>query len=706
MKSLNTNKGSQSPQQFKSLQKPSIPRTVSMPDYTPVIDDEDVEVKGYTENQEIETQAPIINPQKPMKSLGKPKPKKNPSKPAKVYEDVEGKLEGIDGNGNIKERSFQKSHLQQLEEEKTLEPKPFNQTDSKSESKKRECEETVEDSLKHRKKSVQKYEQEAMNIADMRKALQKNDEEIKEKKAQEKLAEEARKKEKEEKKKEKRDSDKTIEQLEKEEITHKEMNEGQRPVIQRGSKYHQFKQLTVTEFYCEHYQLIKQIAENLLTPKYGKRLIKALSDTEERLKIEQDSIADVREYLVQRDIVPENDDDMREYIKVTFAEIMGFGILEYLLDDPEVDEVIVQSHDYIQAEKHGIITDTEYKFPSYDAALGVARKIIQPLNKSLDFANPNVDGYLPNGSRLSASIPPLKADNDISMTIRKFSNDVHPLMYYAEKFHSETPEMVKFIEMCVKAKKNLIVAGGTGSGKTTLLNSMSYAIGDNERIITVEETPELRIQKARVEPYLTVDGNNEGSKGISIRDIVIYALRKRPDRIIVGECRSGEIFEFLNAANTGHEGSTTSLHANSPALAFDRMENMMLQNEETKNMTHEAILRVLASSVQIVVQVNRMDDGSRKVTQITEVLGYGRTGYDKLRRYKQIKDNIPCNENMIYLRDIFKFKELETEVHDDKKIVHGQFLATGYVPTFLHSLRMKGFDIDEKFFEKRILLEV
>lgn len=476
--------------------------------------------------------------------------------------------------------------------------------------------------------------------------------------------------------------------------------------IQRGQNYHQFRHLTPTEFYCEHYSLIKTIAESILTPKYGSRLIKALQNPDERLRIEQESTAEIREYLVNRDITPESDNDMREYIKVIFAEIMGFGILEYLLNDPEVDEIIVQRHDYIQVEKKGLIYDTEYKFPSYDAALGVARKIIQPLNKSLDYANPNVDGFLPNGSRLSASIPPLKCDNDISITIRKFSNEVHPLSWYAQTFQSEAPEMVKFIEMCVQSKKNIIVSGGTGSGKTTLLNSMSYAIGDNERIITVEDTPELRIQKKRVEPYLVVQTNNEGARGISIRDILIYALRKRPDRIIVGECRSGEIFEFLNAANTGHEGSITSIHANNPLGAFDRMENMMLQNEETKNMTHDAILRVLTSSVQIIIQVNRLDDGSRKITQITEVLGYGQVGYNKLRKFKQIKETIPCNDNMIYLRDIFRFKETETEIEDEQKIIHGQFMATGYIPTFLHSLKMKGYDIDEKFCEKRVLMEV
>ena len=500
------------------------------------------------------------------------------------------------------------------------------------------------------------------------------------------------------------DIEETTEQINKdyEDTANKQMEY----TIQRGQNYNKFRHLTPTEFYCEHYNLIKTIAESILTPKYGSRLIKALQIPEERLQIEQESTAEIREYLVNRDITPDSDADMREYLKVIFAEIMGFGILEYLLNDTEVDEIIVQRHDYIQVEKKGLIYDTEYRFPSYDATLGIARKIIQPLNKSLDFANPNVDGFLPNGSRLSASIPPLKCDNDISITIRKFSNEVHPLSWYAETFKSETPEMVKFIEMCVKSKKNIIVSGGTGSGKTTLLNSISYAIGDNERIITVEDTPELRIQKNRVEPYLTVQATNEGAKGISIRDILIFALRKRPDRIIVGECRSGEIFEFLNAANTGHEGSITSIHANNPLGAFDRMENMMLQNEETKNMTHDAILRVLTSSVQLIIQVNRMDDGSRKITQITEVLGYGQVGYNKLRKFNQIKETIPCNDNMIYLRDIFKFKETGTEFVDGRKVIHGRFMATGYIPTFLYSLKMKGYDIDEKFCEKRVLMEV
>ena len=478
------------------------------------------------------------------------------------------------------------------------------------------------------------------------------------------------------------------------------------PIIETRRENRYFDRLTPTQFYCQYYQLIKDIADNIMTAKYGSRLLKSLQDSTERRKIEQESTAEVRAYLVNRGITPEDDNDMKEYIRVVFAEILGFGILEYLLHDKDVDEVIVQRHDYIQAEIKGIVTDTEYKFPSYEAALGVARKIVQPLNKTLDYANPNVDGYLPDGSRLSASIPPLKADNDISLNIRKFSNKVYPLTYYADNFQSSTPEMIKFMEICTASKKNMIISGGTGSGKTTLENSLSFAIGDNERIITIEDTPELRIPKKRVEPYLVVHSNSEGSKPISIRDIIIHSLRKRPDRLVVGECRGGEIFEFLNAANTGHEGSITSIHANSPGLAFERMENMMLQNEETKNMTHDAILQTLCSSVQMIIQVSRLDDGSRKVTQITEVLGYGRVGYDKLKRFKQIKDTVPCNENMVYLRDIFRFKETSVEKVDGKRIIHGRFIATGYIPTFLHTLKMKGYDIDESFFEKRVLKEV
>lgn len=464
--------------------------------------------------------------------------------------------------------------------------------------------------------------------------------------------------------------------------------------------------LSPVEFYCQKYSIIREIADMVLSAKYGNKLIDALHDISTRIKIEQESIRDVRDYLISKNIAPSEDSLMQEYIRIVFAENLGFGILEYMLHDKEVDEIMVKNHQEIYIEKHGILELTPYKFPSYDVALGVVRKIIQPLNKTLDTAHPNVDGQLPDGSRISTSIPPLKADGDISMTIRKFPEKVEPLSYYAKKYNTLTPEMITFLDGAVKAKKNILVSGGTGSGKTTTLNALSYFLHPTERVITIEDVRELRLQIPHVEPYQVVNPNAEGKGGISIQEIIQMVLRKRPDRVFVGECRGPEIVEFQNAANTGHEGSITSIHSNSPRDAFDRMENMMRQNDSTKNMTSQGMKMVLASSVDIIVQINRLRDGSRRITQITEVLGYGQTGFNKLKKTKQIKENAICNENEIYLRDIFRFKEGTLEECEGKRIQHGCFEATGYIPTFKSKINNIGITLKDSFFEKRKILEV
>lgn len=471
------------------------------------------------------------------------------------------------------------------------------------------------------------------------------------------------------------------------------------------------KPLTVTEFYCLHHDFIKEITENVLTKKYGTKISDAIDDLDTRMKIENESFGEIRDYIDMKQIQNIDYSLMTDYVKLVFAEAMGFGILEILLNDKEVDEIIVQEHDYIQAEIHGVLQDTPYKFPSFDVALGIVKRIIRPLNKTLDVSNPNVDGQLPDGSRISASIPPVRAEGQISMNIRKFSDKVEPLSFYAEKFKSSTPEMVEFINAIVGAKKTNVISGGTGSGKTTLLNSLSYAINKDERIIVIEDTREIRCQVPRVEYYLMVPANNEGYKGISISDIMQMAQRKRPDRIFVGECRGSELNEFLNAANTGHPGSMTSLHSNGPHDAFSRMENMLQKNPDTRNMTHEAMQRTLASSVDFIIQTQRLVDGKRRITHVTEVLGYGDEGFTKMKQMKLTKEGDVADPSRIYMKDVFYFKELNThEVEDEngnvKLKVDGQFMATGYVPYCIRELKRKGYKFNNDFFKKRILLEV
>lgn len=468
--------------------------------------------------------------------------------------------------------------------------------------------------------------------------------------------------------------------------------------------------LSVTDFYCAHHELIKEIIDKVLTMKFGSKVAKGTEDADTRFQIENEASEDVRNYLESKNISGLDYSIMPEYVHVIFAEAMGYGILEFLLNDKEVDEIMVQTHEHIYAEKHGVPVLTEYRFPNFDVAKGIVNRIIRPLNKTLDVSNPNVDAQLPDGSRLSASIPPLRAEGEISIDIRKFSDKVYPLSYYSEKYQSSTPEMVQFVEACVKAKKTTIVSGGTGSGKTTILNALTYALGQNERILVIEDTREIRCQVPHVEYYLRVPGNKEGYEGISISDIIQMSLRKRPDRIFVGECRGGEFNEYLNAANTGHDGSMTSIHANSPAELFPRMENMLYKNDETKNMTHEAIMRVLASSVDIIIQTKRLEDGSRRITNITEVLGYGQEGFDKLNAMRLVTDKDKFDPYKIYMRDVFYFREIDVETTEEngmkKKHVKGQFVCTGYVPFCNKALRKSGVGFDKSFFEKRILMEV
>lgn len=495
-------------------------------------------------------------------------------------------------------------------------------------------------------------------------------------------------------------------------VRNRDLNRKKQETVQKQEKINQKPQhlMSVTDFYCTHHELIKEIVDKVLTMKFGSKVAKGTEDLDTRYQIENEAAEDVRNYLESKNIPGLDYSKMPEYVHIIFAEAMGYGILEFLLNDKEVDEIMVQTHDHIYAEKHGVPVLTEYKFPSFDVAKGIVNRIIRPLNKTLDVSNPNVDAQLPDGSRLSASIPPLRAEGEISIDIRKFSDRVYPLSHYSEKYKSSTPEMVQFAEACVKAKKTTIVSGGTGSGKTTILNALTYALGQNERILVIEDTREIRCQVPHTEYYLRVPGNKEGYEGISISDIIQMSLRKRPDRIFVGECRGGEFNEYLNAANTGHDGSMTSIHANSPAELFPRMENMLYKNDETKNMTHEAIMRVLASSVDIIIQTKRLEDGSRRITNITEVLGYGKEGFDKLKKMRLVKDSDTFDPYKIYMRDIFYFREIDVETTEEdgikKKHVKGEFVCSGYIPFCNKALKKAGVGFDNSFFEKRVLMEV
>lgn len=263
--------------------------------------------------------------------------------------------------------------------------------------------------------------------------------------------------------------------------------------------------------------------------------------------------------------------------------------------------------------------------------------------------------------------------------------------------------MVEFMERCVEVKANIIVSGGTGSGKTTLLNGLSFSIPARDRILTCEDTKELKLQQEHVESYLTVDANVEGTGGVTMQDIIKAALRKRPDRIIVGECRGGEIVEMFNAMSTGHDGSLSTIHANNPEEMVSRATTMYLSNPQTSNLSQSAILMTMGAAINLIIQAQRLDDGSRRITEISEVTGYGEKGRKKLEE-RGIVITDPNNDRL-FMTPIFKF--VQTSKDEDDKI-HGYFKSCGYKPYLLDKMHMNSITLsDESIFEKEtILLEV
>lgn len=465
---------------------------------------------------------------------------------------------------------------------------------------------------------------------------------------------------------------------------------------QQGQKQKELLTESPVEFLCNHYDITKEVRE-VLSARFQNKLTQTDRDT-----IFSESYNDIIEILNQHLLMPVNE-LKNGYVKILIADVVGYGVLEELLDDPETTEIMVVSHDKIFTEKNGKVGLRKgYRFPSIDNAVGIAKRIVEPLGKRLDTLSPNVDAQMPDGSRLSASIAPMRLDNEVSITIRKFSDKVYPLEYYVKKYGSETPEMADFIERCVRSKLSIMVSGGTGSGKTTLLNSVSFAIPDDERILTLEDTPELRLQQPNVEGYQTVEVNQEGRGGITIQQLMIAALRKRPDRIIVGECRGGEIVEMLNAMNTGHEGSMSTVHANKPEDMIQRCVTMIRSNPATSSLDERTIHEMLNSALSLIIQTSRLTDGSRRIVNITEVVGVGSGGLEKLKA-KGVRISGDLDPNKLYLQDIFRF--VQTGVDDSGK-VHGQFETTGYIPYCNTTLRQKGNGYPDKFFQKRVLWEV
>ncbi len=299
------------------------------------------------------------------------------------------------------------------------------------------------------------------------------------------------------------------------------------------------------------------------------------------------------------------------------AEILGLGPLEPLLADPSVTEIMVNGPRQIYVERKGKLERTNLTFESNDHVLRIIDRIVAPLGRRIDESSPYVDARLPDGSRVNAVIPPLSLVGP-TLTIRKFSKiplTIDDLI----RFGTLTPEAVEFLKACVKARFNIVVSGGTGSGKTTLLNILSSFIPDDERILTIENAAELQLRQEHVVTIETRPPNIEGKGEVTIRDMVINALRMRPDRIVVGECRGAEALDMLQAMNTGHDGSMTTLHSNSPRDTLARLETMVLM--AGFDLPVRAIREQIASAIDLIVHQERLRDGSRRIVNITEVQG-------------------------------------------------------------------------------------
>ena len=364
--------------------------------------------------------------------------------------------------------------------------------------------------------------------------------------------------------------------------------------------------------------------------------------------------------------------DSAKLLKIVLDETVGLGALEELLADKDVTEVMVNCHDDIYVERAGRLEKTEITFSSPDAVMSTIERIVSPLGRRIDESSPMVDARLQDGSRVNAIIPPL-ALRGPCITIRKFPE--HKLVDSdLIRFGSINEAMVAFVRMAVEQRLNIVVSGGTGSGKTTLLNILSNYIPLDERVITVEDAAELKLVQPHVISLEARPANMEGKGQVTIRELVKNCLRMRPDRIVVGECRGGEALDMLQAMNTGHDGSLTTGHANTPRDMLRRLEVMVLM--AGMDLPGMAIREQVASAVDVIIQQNRFSDGSRRITSITEVTG--------------------MSGDTVQLSEIFRYQQKGFDA--DGKII-GEFKATGLVPKFYEDLRDRGVEIDMEIFK-------
>jgi pilus assembly protein CpaF len=425
--------------------------------------------------------------------------------------------------------------------------------------------------------------------------------------------------------------------------------------------------LTNRQSYSPAYQELKFTLHRKLLDRINLEALSSIAGERVRSEI-RSAVAK----LVEEEKTPLSLVEKDRVIEEVLNEVFGLGPLEPLLDDPTVSDILVTTPKLVYVERNGKLHRTPIEFKDDNHLLRIIEKVVSRVGRRIDESSPMVDARLPDGSRVNAVIPPVAIDGPM-LSIRRFGRD--PLK--AEdlvKNLTLTDEMLQLLQPCVKSRLNVIICGGTGAGKTTLLNVLSAYIPEDERIITIEDAAELQLRQIHVGRLETRPPNIEGNGAIKIRQLVINALRMRPDRIIVGEVRGEEALDMLQAMNTGHDGSLTTIHANSPRDGLGRMEVMV--GMANSNIGIRAIRQQIASAVDLFVQVARFSDGKRRITHVTEVVG--------------------MEGDQVTTQDIFVFEK--TGVGEDGRVL-GRFRATGIRPKFYERLRAAGAHLPASVFQ-------
>jgi len=422
-----------------------------------------------------------------------------------------------------------------------------------------------------------------------------------------------------------------------------------------------------------YFELKSEIHKKLLGVLNYERLS---SIPKERVRAE---IGRVVERLLEEERVPMTTAEQNRIVEEVLDEVLGLGPLEPLLKEPSISDILVNGYAKVYIERNGKLALTPVRFRDNAHLLHIIEKIVSQVGRRIDEAQPIVDARLPDGSRVNAIIPPLALDGP-TLSIRRFGRHV---ITSEEMLANRTlmPGMLRFLAACVQAKVSILISGGTGSGKTTMLNALSRFIPEDERIITIEEIAELQLQQRHVVKFETRQPGLNREGGINQRELVRTALRMRPDRIIVGECRGPEALDMLQAMNTGVEGSMSTVHANSPRDAFSRLVAMVLMAD--LEMPSRVIIQQLANAIKLVVQLARLQDGSRKMLSIAEVLG--------------VKDE------QIRLQDLFVFERVGVT---DAGKVQGRFRGAGVIPRLMERLKVSGIELPPSIFHEELAVNL